>query len=41
MANAGKSVVGEALHEVEEEKKAEVKNDAKQKIKGLFKKPHL
>jgi hypothetical protein len=41
MANAGKSVVGEALHEVQEEKKAEVKNDAKQKIKGLFKKPHL
>jgi hypothetical protein len=41
MANAGKSVVGEALHEVQEEKKAELKNDAKQKIKGLFKKPHL
>ncbi|MGH7511857.1 MAG: hypothetical protein ACREOQ_02925 [Gemmatimonadales bacterium] len=41
MANAGKSVVGEALHEVEEEKKAEAKNEAKQKIKGLFKKPHL
>ena len=41
MANAGKSVVGEALHEVQEEKKAEAKNEAKQKIKGLFKKPHL
>jgi len=41
MANAGKSVVGEALHEVQEEKKAEIKNDAKEKIKGLFKKPHL
>jgi hypothetical protein len=41
MANAGKSIVGEALHEVQEEKKAEAKNEAKQKIKGLFKKPHL
>jgi hypothetical protein len=41
MASAGKSVVGEALHEVEEEKKAEAKNDAKERIKGLFKKPHL
>src|SRR5690348_10340582 len=41
MANAGKSVVGEALHEVEQEKEAEAKNKAKDKIKGLFKKPHL
>jgi len=41
MANAGKSVVGEAVHEVEQEKEAEAKNKAKDKIKGLFKKPHL
>jgi hypothetical protein len=41
MANAGKSVVGEALHEVKQEKEAEAKNKAKDKIKGLFKKPHL
>jgi hypothetical protein len=41
MANAGKSVVGEALQEVKQEKEAEAKNKAKDKIKGLFKKPHL
>jgi hypothetical protein len=41
MANAGKSIVGEAVHEVVEEKKAEARNDAKNKIKGIFKKPHL
>jgi hypothetical protein len=41
MANAGKSVVGEALQEVKQEQEAEAKNKAKDKIKGLFKKPHL
>jgi hypothetical protein len=41
MANAGKSVVGEALQEVKQEKETEAKNSAKEKIKGLFKKPHL
>ena len=41
MANATKSVVSEALNEVKQEKEAEAKNSAKEKIKGLFKKPHL
>ena len=41
MANAGKSIVNEAVHEVVEEKKAEVRNDAKNKLKGFIKKPHL
>jgi hypothetical protein len=31
----------ERNHEAVEEKKTETKDDAKQKIKGLFKKPHL
>lgn len=41
MADAGKSVVKEALNEAAQEKEAEAKNSAKNKIKGLFKKPHL
>ncbi|MGH7499073.1 MAG: hypothetical protein ACREL3_09520 [Gemmatimonadales bacterium] len=41
MANAGKSVVNQAVHEIVEEKKAQASNDAKNKIKGLIKKPHL
>ena len=41
MSNATKQVFAEAAHEVVQEKKAEAKEDAKQKIKGLFKKPHL
>lgn len=41
MADAGKSVVKEALNEVAREKEAEAKNSAKNKIKGLFKKPHF
>jgi hypothetical protein len=41
MSDATKQVFSEAAHEVVQEKKAEAKEDAKQKIKGLFKKPHL
>jgi hypothetical protein len=41
MADAGKSVVKEALNEAAQEKEAEAKNSAKNKVKGLFKKPHL
>ncbi len=41
MANAGKSIVGEAVHEAVEEKKAEEKEKAKNKIKGFIKKPHF
>jgi len=41
MADAGKSVVKEALNEAAQEKEAEAKNSAKNKIKGVFKKPHL
>ena len=41
MADAGKSVVKEALNEAAQEKEAEAKNSAKNKIKGGFKKPHL
>jgi hypothetical protein len=41
MADAGKTVVKEALNEAAQEKEAEAKNSAKNKIKGMFKKPHL
>jgi hypothetical protein len=41
MSDATKQVFSEAAHEVVQEKKAEAKEDAKQKVKGLFKKPHL
>jgi hypothetical protein len=41
MSDATKQVFSEAAHEVVQEKKAEAKEDAKQKIKGIFKKPHL
>ena len=41
MSNATKQVFSEAVHEVVQEKKAAAKEDAKQKIKGLFKKPHF
>ena len=41
MSDATKQVFSEAVHEAVQEKHAEAKEDAKQKIKGLFKKPHL
>jgi hypothetical protein len=41
MANAGKSVVSEAVNEAAKEKEAEVKNESKNKIKGILKKPHF
>jgi hypothetical protein len=41
MADAGKSVVSEAVNEAAKEKEAEVKNNAKNKIKGILKKPHF
>jgi len=41
MSDATKQVFSEAVHEAVQEKQAEAKEGAKQKIKGLFKKPHL
>ena len=41
MANAGKSIVNEAVNEAVEEKKAEVATRPRTRSRGCSKKPHL
>jgi hypothetical protein len=41
MANATKSVLHEALTQVKNDEEAKAKNKATEKVKGLFKKPHI